>query len=190
MDGDIFAKAGKLGRKAADALHQIVEGRGDPAQAVAHCLEKFIGGIGGLRLFAEIAEAWRHALTAPLFAAEELHRISREARVKACEAGRTVIDLITAREAAHAARRGAIHSEDLAYRVLQSLSDRLIIESKHGYVAQYGHAHLDEARAALEPTLRRAAAELARRPELRQLGLTRAPKLRADSNLLEGDIDE
>ena len=190
MDGDVFAKAGKWGRLAADALQQMIEGRTDPAQAVARCLEKFIGGVGGFRLFAEIVAACRQAWTAPLFAAEEIRRIVSEARVKACEAGRSVIDLITAREAAHAARRGVIHAEDLAYRILQRVSDRLIIESKGGYVAQYGHAHLEQVRTALAPTLHRAAAEFARRPDLQQLGITRGSKVHADTNLLVGDAHE
>lgn len=190
MDGDVFAKAGKSVRSAVHALHDVLAGRSDPHRATSRWIEVLLFKAKGLRLFADIIEQVEHARGMPLFFAQECQAIAQKARMTACEADRTALDLITAREAAYLARKGDICAEVLAHRILQSLADRLILESRDGYVQTYGHERLDEVRAALAPMLREAAAELGRRPGAQRLRLTSAPEIHAETNLLARADDE
>lgn len=184
MDGDVFAKAGRWGRQAAHALFESLSGRPDTAQAIPRFFEMFLAKAGGIRLLPYVFAQLDRARSVPLLAHGELGALARNIELRAREAGSSDVDLLVARETARAARRGDTNSETLVERLLGRIADRTIFESRGGFIDQYGHTRLNEAKAALAGTLAKAAGELVRRPEAKRLSLTLRTSIGADTNLL------
>jgi hypothetical protein len=132
---------------------------------------------------AELAVLRDSPLLARLGTEDALQRI-REAGIGP---GCTDLDLILRSVVGSAVRRGEFGLREVTEGFCMAVLDRAVLTGRGGFMNQYGHAQLEEARAVLSPVARAAAARLELRPGAKRLTLARAhANLTPTSDLLGG----
>ncbi len=173
MDGDVFGKVTKLGRAACDAVARAVAGQAWDAFHASKCIDALLAAAGGIPSLAvvdaELAALRDLPLLARLGTEDALQRIRESGFGPDC----TELDMILRSVVERAVRRGEFGVRVVLKRFCGELLDRAVLTGRGGFMEQYGHAQLDEARAVLAPVAQAAAERLEVRPTAKRLSLAR-----------------
>jgi hypothetical protein len=187
VDGDVFGRVTKLGLATCEAVARAVAGEPWDAFHASKCIDTLLTAAGGIPSLivveAELAALRDSPLLARLGTEDALQRIRESTFGPGC----TELDLILRSTVERAVLRGEFGMRVILEHFCAELLDRAALTSRGGFIEQYGHAQLDEARTVLAPVALAAAAGLERRPDAKRLSLARAhANLTPSSNLLGG----
>jgi hypothetical protein len=188
MDGDVFKRADKSARAAAEALwHAAHGGFFDPSHA-SGCLDQMFTSAGGLHAVPQVSPALRRlrreGRLAPIAREAALEEIATAAYGPGC----TQLDRSLVQVAQCHVLRGELDTGVVLEAAFMAMLDGAVLTSRGGLLDTYGPEHLDAARRLLQPVAAEAASHVTRRPEAKRLGLAKqhAVGLAPDADLRVG----
>jgi hypothetical protein len=189
MDGDDFSRATRLGRTAAEAIWEaIVNDAPFDGFSTGQLIDRFVGHAGGIPslpgILALLADLASESLFVQTRTDEALARIAEAVHGPEC----TTLDLQLGHVVDSAVLRNQISPQPILERFFQAFIERNIIMAREGLVEKHGLQYARAARDLTAPIARAAAKKLLRRPDAKQLELSREflQRLSENSNLLGG----
>jgi hypothetical protein len=158
---------------------------------LARGLGQLVAGAGGVAVLGELLSAFpssdlKSQISLPIEPAADLDRIDKVERAHP----RTRLDQLAALTARRQIIRGDMDRDRFLCAVAQHFFGYFVIDARRGLLETFGARQLEGQRARLEsfiePVAKRAAEQWARRPGVRNLGLSPKfdTKIRVDENLL------
>ena len=187
VDCDVFGKASRLGRAAADALVIALDGGSWDSFHAAKAIDVVVAAAGGIPslplVLSELDRLERNPLLAKAMRPDVLDRID-----DGCRSAGGVLDSMLMRAAQAAVLRGDHDAHAVLSQLFRDVLDRAIVTPRGGLIDQVGPARSRRANRMLAPLASKAAGRLLARPDAKRLSLARAhnPSLVPESNLLGG----
>lgn len=164
MDGDDFSRVTRLGRMAAESVHEAID-NDTPFDgfATGQLIDRFVEHAGGIPSLPSILALLADLVTEPLFlqarADEALAQVAEAVHGSEC----TTLDLQLGQVVESAVLRNQIDPQPILERFFQSFIERNIIMVRGGLVERYGLQYAQTARDPTAPIACAAAQEMLRR---------------------------
>lgn len=173
VDGDVFGKATRIGRMAADAAWRALNGEAWDTFCAKRSLDVLITDAGGVASLPGVLRELRNLNASPL--------LSRVLGEHACQCIAAVVadkkggllDLILKSVAQSCVLCGVYNEREILTRFAAKLLDRTIVTGRGGFLEHHGSEQLPGIRALLLPVAADAAEVLQSRPDTKRLGLSR-----------------
>jgi hypothetical protein len=173
VDGDVFGRATRAGRNAADAASRALNGDAWDPFCANRCLDILIAAAGGVASLPSVLRELRNLNASPLLSRVLGEDASHRIAAAVADAKGGILDLILKSVVQRCVLRGVHNEREILTRFAAELLDRTIVTGRGGLLEHHGSERLPEIHALHLPVAADAAEVLQRRPDAKRLGLAR-----------------